>query len=58
MSSIKNYSKKQKLISAKKTARPAPRWADIRLFGLLRSRFKSIKRFKSRNWRRSRNIDY
>lgn len=58
MSSIKTISKKLKLITAKKTAKPAPRWADLKRFGLLRARFKSIKRFKSRTWNRSHTIDY
>ncbi|MBW6451940.1 MAG: hypothetical protein K0B02_04400 [DPANN group archaeon] len=58
MSSIKKYSKKIRLIAVRKEAKPAPRWADLKLFGLLRARFKSIKRFKSRQWRRSQTIDY
>ncbi len=44
----------QKLRIAKETksAKPAPRWIDIKVFGLGRARFRSVKRFRSRHWRR------
>lgn len=52
MGSKKTFSKKKKLIKAAKTAKPAPRWADLKKFGMARARFRSIKRFASRHWRR------
>ncbi len=54
MASRKDLRKKIRLISAYKSARPAPRWADIRKFGLARARFRSIQRFRRRHWRRGK----
>jgi len=50
----KSFSKKLKLVSAKLKSRASPRWADLKKFGLGRARFRSIRRFKRRNWRRDR----
>ncbi len=50
---IKHISKKIKLGKYLKIRR-APRWADIRKFGLKRARTRSIRVEKIKNWRRSR----
>ncbi|MFH1127324.1 MAG: hypothetical protein ABIG84_03895 [archaeon] len=52
ISSKKTLGRKLKLIKAKITATSSPRWADIKKFGLGKARFRSIKRFASRHWRR------
>ncbi|MFH1978218.1 MAG: 50S ribosomal protein L39e [Candidatus Aenigmatarchaeota archaeon] len=52
MSRNKDLGKKLKLI-AKAKKRSAPRWADIKKFGLKRARSRRI-RVRTRNWRRSR----
>jgi ribosomal protein L39E len=52
MSRNKSHGKKLKLASAKKKARGAPRWADIKKFGLGKARFRSIQRFRRRHWRK------
>ena len=57
MSSNKTLAKKIKLITAKKTAAPAPRWIDLKVFGLGKARFRSVKRFASRHWRRRGKIN-
>ncbi|HDI06704.1 MAG TPA: hypothetical protein ENF39_01710 [Candidatus Aenigmarchaeota archaeon] len=51
MGSKKTLEKKLKLISVSK--RPAPRWADIKKFGLKRARTRRI-RTNTKNWRRSK----
>ena len=51
MSSRKPAGKKRKLIAARK--RPAPRWADIKKFGMKRARTKRI-RATTKNWRRGK----
>ena len=51
MASRKPAGKKLKLIAAKK--RPAPRWADIKKFGLKRARSRRI-RAVTKNWRRGK----
>ena len=48
----KSTSLKIKLVSAKKKAKAAPRWVDLKKFGLARARFRSIRRFRRRKWRR------
>ena len=53
MSSIKPSGKKIR-ISARGKRRSAPRWADIRKFGLKRARSRRISVDGLRNWRRSR----
>ena len=50
MARNKNLGKKIKLISRGKR-RSAPRWADIKKFGLKRARTRRIS-VKSRRWRR------
>jgi len=48
----KTKGKKIKLASARKSADPSPRWADIKVYGLKKARFRSIKRFRSKIWRK------
>ncbi len=52
MSSRKSSGKKKRLNKAEKTAKSAPRWVDLKTFGLKRSLTRSVKRRKSRHWRR------
>lgn len=52
MSRNKLLAKKLKLISSSKR-RSAPRWADIKKFGLKRARTRRIRSSSRRNWRRS-----
>jgi ribosomal protein L39E len=51
MARRKPLGKKIKLIAARKQA--APRWADIKKFGLKRARFRRIV-IALKNWRRGR----
>ncbi|MCJ7450449.1 MAG: hypothetical protein MUP58_01780 [Candidatus Nanohaloarchaeota archaeon QJJ-9] len=51
MSSRKSKGKKKRLISANKTAKSAPRWVDLRKFGMKRSLSRSVKSRRSRHWR-------
>ena len=44
--------RKVKLAKAKITSKAAPRWLDLKVYGLTRARYKSLKRFASRHWRR------
>ena len=53
MASRKTKGKKKKLIAAKK--RNAPRWADIRKFGLKRAIRRRIRIDKVKHWREGRN---
>jgi hypothetical protein len=50
---IKSLSKKIKLAKIGKV-RSAPRWADIRKFGLKRARTRRINVDKIKRWRRTR----
>lgn len=52
MSRIKTLGKKIKLIACRTQA--APRWADIRKYGLKRARTRRI-RVRVKNWREGRN---
>lgn len=52
MTSRKELSLKVKLIKAG-SQKSAPRWADIRAFGLKRARTRRI-RVRTRNWRRDK----
>lgn len=52
MGSRKNKGKKKRLIKAEKSAKSAPRWVDLKKFGLKRSITRSVKRMKDRHWRR------
>jgi len=52
MGKYKTAWKKSRLIKAKISSKAAPRWVDLRVFGLARARFRSVKRFRSRHWRR------
>lgn len=49
----KSLTKKIKLAKIRE-ARAAPRWADIRKFGLKRARRRRIRVDKTKRWRRSR----
>lgn len=51
--SIKHISKKVKLSKIRKY-RNAPRWADIKKFGLKRARSRRITVGKVKRWRRTR----
>ncbi len=53
MSSNKSKGMKKKLAKANNTARSAPRWAALKLFGMDRARKKSLKPRKDRHWRRN-----
>jgi ribosomal protein L39E len=57
MARNKTYSKKVKMVKASKVSKSAPRWCDLKVFGLLRARFKRIVKKTRRNWRRN-SIDY
>ncbi len=52
MGSMKKFGEKIKLIAIRKS--PAPRWADIKKFGLKRARTRRIKA-TTKNWRRGKN---
>ncbi len=49
---IKKFGKKLKLIAARKQS--APRWADIRKFGMKKARTRRI-RVRVKHWRDGRN---
>lgn len=53
MSSNKSKGKKKRLAKAAKTAKSAPRWVSLKVFGLDRASKKSIKPRKDRHWRRN-----
>jgi len=53
MASDKSKGKKKRLANAAKTAKSAPRWVSLKVFGMDRARKKSIKPRKSRHWRRN-----
>lgn len=53
MSSNKSKGKKKRLAKANKSAKSAPRWVSLKVFGLDRARKRSIKPRKSRHWRRN-----
>jgi hypothetical protein len=50
---IKHISKKIKLVKIRKY-RNAPRWVDIRKFGLKRARSRRVSVGKIKRWRRTR----
>ena len=52
MASIKTLGKKLKLIACRRQS--APRWADIRKFGMKRARGRRI-RVRVKHWREGRN---
>ncbi len=56
MASNKSKGKKKRLGKAANSAKSAPRWISLKVFGLDRARKKSIKPRKSRHWRRN-NLD-
>ncbi len=50
----KSYGGKKKLIAAAKSHAPAPRWIDIKVFGLGKALRRSVKRFRSKHWRKNK----
>ena len=56
MASNKSKGKKKRLAKAANTAKSAPRWISLKVFGLDRAGKKSVKPRKSRHWRRN-NLD-
>ena len=52
MSARKSRGKKKRLKKAENEAQSAPRWVDIKKYGVKRSLTRSVKRRKSRHWRR------
>ncbi len=52
MGSVKKFGEKIKLIAAR--VRTAPRWVDIKVFGLKRARTRRV-RTRTKNWRRGRH---
>ena len=50
----KSYGRKKRYIKYARKHSPAPRWLDIKVFGLGRAITRSVKRFKSRMWRKSK----
>ncbi|MCK5039377.1 MAG: 50S ribosomal protein L39e [Candidatus Aenigmarchaeota archaeon] len=52
----KTLGRKIKLAVAHRKADPSPRWIDIKVYGLQKARFRSLKRFRSRHWRRSSKL--
>ena len=57
MSSNKTLSRRIKLAVAKRTASPAPRWIDLKVYGLGKAKFRSVKRFASRHWKKRGKVD-
>ncbi len=53
MAARKNLGKKKRLIRSYKTAKSAPRWTDLKKYGLKRAMTRATKRFRSRHWRRN-----
>ncbi|MEA3229897.1 MAG: hypothetical protein U9P44_03200 [archaeon] len=53
MSKHKTFAKKMKMLTSKVDIKAAPRWIDLKVYGMQRAKFKAVKRFKSRSWRRS-----
>lgn len=51
--SMKRLTGKLKLIAIEKV-RDAPRWADIKKFGLKKARSRRLRILGQKNWRRSR----
>ncbi len=52
MSSRKSRGTKKRLNKANKEAKSAPRWVDLKKYGMKRSLTRSVKRRRSRHWRR------
>ncbi len=52
MSSRKSSGTKKRLKKAGNSAKSAPRWVDLKKFGLKRSLTRAVKRRRSRHWRR------
>ena len=50
----KSYGGKKRLIAAAKSHSPAPRWLDLKVYGLGKSLRRSLKRFRSKHWRRDK----
>lgn len=52
MGARKSRGLKKRLNKAKDTAKSAPRWVDLKKYGMKRSVTRSVKRRRSRHWRR------
>lgn len=52
MGSRKSSGTKKRLKKAENSAKSAPRWVDLKKFGLKRSLTRAVKRRRSRHWRR------
>lgn len=50
----KSYGGKRRLIAAAKSNAPAPRWIDLKVFGFGKALRRSVKRFRSKHWRRDK----
>lgn len=53
MGSNKSRGKKKRLGKRNSEAKTAPRWVDLKKFGIGQARRRSVKRRRSRHWRRS-----
>jgi ribosomal protein L39E len=53
MGSNKSSGKKKRLAKAAKTAKSAPRWVSLKVYGMDKARKKSVKPRKDRHWRRN-----
>lgn len=56
MSTKKTHGKKLKLAKADRVASPAPRWIDLKIYGLKQARFRALKRFRSRTWKKGAKL--
>jgi len=52
MGSRKSSGKKNRLIAENKRSKSAPRWVDIKKYGIKRSLTRAVKRRRDRHWRR------
>ena len=50
----KSYGSKKRLIAARKSNAPSPRWIDLKIYGITRAMRKTLKRFRSKHWRRNK----
>ncbi len=52
MGSRKSRGKKKRLQKEKNRSKSAPRWVDLKKFGMKRSLTRAVKRRSDRHWRR------
>jgi len=50
----KSLGNKIRRVSLYKSHSPAPRWIDLKVFGLGRAFYRSVKRFRSKHWRKNK----